>query len=56
MNSYRLEGSRGDDAMKKLCVAYFSSKNDAVSVHRSASGLAVVLGLPVDVELHPHTE
>ena len=30
MNSYRLEGS-GDDAMKKLCVAYFSSKNDAVT-------------------------
>ena len=30
-----MEGS-GDDAMKKLCVAYFSSKNRAVSVHRFA--------------------
>ena len=55
MNSYRLEDS-GDDAVKKLCIAYFSSKNRAVSVHRFASGLAVVLGLPVDVELHLHTE
>ena len=55
MNSYRFDGSSGD-AEKDQIIALRGSKSVAGSFHGFTVAISVVLGLPMDVELHAHTE
>ena len=55
MNSYRFDGSSGD-AEKDQIIALCGSKSEAGSYHGFTVAISVVLGLPMDVELHAHTE
>ena len=55
MNSYRFDGSSGD-AEKDQIIALRGSKSVAGSFHGFALAISVVLGLPMDAELHAYTE
>ena len=55
MNSYRFEGS-SDDAAKDQNITLRGSKSVAGSDYGFTVAISVVLGLPMEVDLHAHTE
>ena len=58
MNSYRFDGNSGDGEKDQI-IALRGSKSEAGSyyvLYGFTVAISVVLGLPMDVELHAHTE